>query len=129
MKHKIQFGCEADELAKKVASGLKTATSSLYDYYRLNLKKQMKAGDYAAILDSSGNEKCIIKIVRVEIIPFKNITETFAIAEGDGNLENWLNIHTKYYSSLLAKIGKELTGDTELLCEWFKVVSFQEIAE
>lgn len=33
IKHKIQFGCNADELAMKVLSGKKTATSSLYDYH------------------------------------------------------------------------------------------------
>lgn len=121
IKHKIQFGGESDELANKVLSGEKKATSSLYDYYRMSLKVPLKVNEYASILDSHGNELCVVRIERVEIIQFQNITETFAIEEGDGNLCNWLKIHTEYYSRQLEKIGKKLTGDTELVCEWFSL--------
>lgn len=122
IKHKIQFGGETNELATKVLSGEKTATSSLYDYYLMDLKEMSNPGEYASILDSGGNELCVVKIEKVEIIQFQNITERFAIEEGDGNLQNWQRIHTDYYSAQLRKIGKELTGNTELVCEWFKVV-------
>ena len=119
IKHRIQFGCNADELAMKVLSGKKTATSSLYDYH---YKDIIKVNEYASILDSNNKEICIIQITKIEIVKFKNITEEFSIEEGDENLENWRNIHTKYYSSLLKKIGLQLTGETNLLCEWFTVV-------
>lgn len=122
IKHKFQFRDNADELAQKVLSGEKIATSSLYDYYCMNLKEMSKINDYASILDSYGNEICVVKIVKIEIIPLQNITESFAIEEGDGNLSNWLKIHTEYYSVQLERIGKVLTGDTELVCEWFKVI-------
>ena len=127
IKHKIQFGDQTDELAQKVLLGIKTATSSLYYHYCLNLKKISKVNDYASVLDSLGNEICIIRIEKIKIIQFQNITETFAIEEGDGNLENWLKIHTKYYSGLLEKIGKKLTHETELVCEWFKVINHNDI--
>lgn len=123
IKHKIQFGSDADELAKKVQTGEKIATSSLYDYYCMNLKEMIKENEYASILDSHGREVCIIQINRIETTEFQNVTNEFAIDEGDGDLENWLKIHTEYYSSLLDKIGKSLTGETKLLCEWFTVVN------
>ena len=123
IKHKIQFGSDADELAKKVQTGEKIATSSLYDYYCMHLKEMIKENEYASILDSQGREVCIIQINRIKIIEFQNITNEFAIDEGDGDLENWLKIHTEYYSLLLDKIGKRLTGETKLLCEWFTVVT------
>lgn len=123
IKHRIQFGSAADELAEKVLKGEKIATSSLYDYYSANLKEMININEYASVLDSRGREICIIQIKRIEVIEFKNITEQFAIDEGDGNLVNWLKIHTEYYSFLLTKIGKRLTGETKLLCEWFTVVT------
>lgn len=126
IKHKIQFGTTTDKLAKKVLTKEKIATSSLYDYYCMNLKETIKENEYASILDSHGREVCIIQINKIEIVEFQNITEEFAIAEGDGNLENWLRIHTEYYSLLLEKIGKKLTGETKLLCEWFKVYQSEE---
>lgn len=121
-KHKIQFGGDTDGLAAMVLSGEKIATSSLYDYYRMNLKEMSNLGDCASILDSCGNEICIVRIEKIEIIQFKHITEAFAVAEGDGNLQNWLKIHTGYYAAQVEKIGKKLTGDTELVCEWFNVI-------
>lgn len=126
IKHRIQFGGDTDELAGKVLSGEKIATSSLYDYYRMNLKEMSKVNDYASILDSQGNEICVVIIEKIKILKFQDITEEFAIQEGDGDLHNWLRIHAEYYSMQLDKIGKKLTGDTELVCEWFKVVEINE---
>lgn len=122
IQHTIQFGGDTDKLAQKVLTGEKTATSSLYDYYLLNLKKMSRVGDYALVIDSSGKDVCTIRIEKVEIVKFKDITELFAREEGDGNLANWLEIHTAHYSFQLEKIGKYLTGETELVCEWFKAV-------
>lgn len=122
IKHRIQFGCDTDELADKVLSGEKTATSSLYDYSLMN-QEEIKVNEYASILDSQGKEKCIVKIERIEIVDFQDITEEFAVNEGDECLDNWIKIHTEYYSSLLEKIDKKLTGRTKLVCEWFSVVS------
>ena len=125
VKHRIQFCNTADELAEKVLIGDKIATSSLYDYYSMNLKEMIKENEYAFILDSHGKEICIIQIKRNEVVEFQNITEQFAIDEGDENLANWLKIHTEYYSLLLEKIGKRLTRETKILCEWFTVITPQ----
>lgn len=81
-----------------------------------------RVNECASILDSYGNEVCIVKIEKVAIIQFQNITEAFAVEEGDGDLHNWLKIHTEYYTAQLEKIGKKLMGSTELVCEWFKVI-------
>ncbi|WP_288208184.1 hypothetical protein [uncultured Parabacteroides sp.] len=58
IKHKIQFGTTTDKLAKKVLTKEKIATSSLYDYYCMNLKETIKENEYASILDSHGREDC-----------------------------------------------------------------------
>lgn len=124
----VKFGStpsEIDSLANKVLTGEKVATSSLLDYYVLGLKKRSKKGDKFAILDSADKKIAIVQIEKTKIIKFRDITEKFAIEEGDGSLENWLAIHKSYYSRLLAKIGKELNPETLLLCEWFKIVVVQ----
>lgn len=125
IKHKFQFGGNADQindLALKALNRDKTATSSLYDYYLLNIKEMSNVGDLASVRDSNDNEICIVKINKVEIVSFEDITEEFAKEEGDGSLENWLKIHTDYYSLQLAQIGKKLSPNTKLVCEWFCVV-------
>lgn len=122
---KIKFGStsnEIDDLANKVLSGEKVATSSLLDYHLQGLKHASKVGDYFSILSSSDEEVAIVRVEKVEIVKIGDITETFAIEEGDGSLENWLAIHHPYYSKLLSEIGKELSQETLLVCEWFKVI-------
>jgi len=125
VKHQFQFGTDKeqiDDLALKVLHGEKIATSSLYDCYLLNMKEMSRVGDFASVIDSTGKEICKVKINRIEVKEFKDITERFAQEEGDENLNNWIKIHTEYYSEQLAKIGKELTSNTKLVCEWFNVV-------
>jgi len=111
----MQFGStpdEIDDLADKVLSGEKIATSSLLDYYRLNLKRMSSVGEHAAVLNSCGKPVATVVITKIDIVQFRDIGESFAKAEGDGNLENWLAIHRPYYSSQLKAIGKDLADDT-----------------
>lgn len=122
---RMQFGStpdEMDDLAQKVITGEKTATSSLWESYQRGLKKQSRVGDRFAILDGRGREVAVVMIERVELLKFGDITEDFARQEGDGNLANWLAIHRPYYSRLLAEMGQDLTDDTVLVCEWFRRV-------
>lgn len=122
---KIKFGgssVEIDDLANKVLIGEKKATSSLLDYYLQGLKRKSKVGDCFAVLNSLDKEVAIVRIEKIEIVKFGDITAIFAIEEGDGSLENWQAIHQLYYSKLLSEIGKELSSETLLVCEWFKVI-------
>jgi len=121
----MQFGSslhEIDELAHKVLTGEKVATSSLLDYYLIGKKKQSKIGDIFSILNSAKEEVAKIRIIRIETRKFGEITKEFAEEEGDDSLENWRAIHLLYYSRLLSEIGKELNQDTALVCEWFEII-------
>lgn len=54
---KIKFSSLPDEiayLAKKVLTGEKVVTSSLYDYYPSGLKKVSNVADYFSVVESSG---------------------------------------------------------------------------
>lgn len=121
----FKFGVEPkeiDNLAEMVASGTKTATSSLLEYYAAGKKTFSRLGEYISIQNSDNKEIAIVRIIKMEIVKFKDISETFAMEEGDGNLQNWTQIHRPYYSKLLSDIGSTLTDDTELVCEWFALV-------
>lgn len=121
----MKFGSsssEMDNLSGKVATGAKTATSSLFDLYLTGKKKQSKTGDCFSILNAANKEVAVVRVERIETVKFGDITEEFAKEEGDGSLENWKAIHLSYYSKLLSEIGKELNGETLLVCEWFKVI-------
>lgn len=121
----MRFGStpdEMDDLARKVLTGEKTATSSLWDYYRTGHKKPSQVGDLFSILDSTGKEVAAVRIERIRFLKFGDITEDFAHEEGDGSLANWLAIHRPYYAGLLAQMGQDLRDDTLPVCEWFQRV-------
>lgn len=58
IKHRIQFGCDTDELAVTRSYQEKTATSSLYDYSLMN-QEEIKVNECASILDSQGKENVL----------------------------------------------------------------------
>ena len=83
--------------------------------------------DYFIILNHKEQPVAIIKTVEVMIIPMNEVSEEFAIAEGDGSYENWKSIHKRYFTSELQKVGLEFSEDMLLVCERFTVIDVQAI--
>ncbi len=116
------FGDTPDELAELVLKGIKTATSSLYCLYDIKENKLSKVGEYNIVLNSKNEAVCIIKTTTISIIPFNKITEQQAIAEGDGNLNNWKKIHRDFYTDCLKVYDIKFEENTELVFEEFELV-------
>ena len=79
------FGVEADYLAELVLMGQKTATSSAFDLYTVGNEPLPKENELSVILDSKENAICIIETTKVEVIPFKEVSEDHAYKEGEGD--------------------------------------------
>ena len=79
------FGVEADYLAELVLKGQKTATSSAFDLYAVGNEPLPKENELSVILDSKENAICIIETTKVEVIPFKEVSENHAYKEGEGD--------------------------------------------
>lgn len=118
---KVKFGGtkkEQDELARLVLMNEKVATSSLIEIQSEN--ELTNIGDIWQICNGSNQFVCEVKVIDVIVRSFEQIDEIFAIQEGDGSLENWLNIHEAYYSFQLEKIGRKLSKKTRLECVYFE---------
>ena len=89
------FGVEADYLAELVLMGQKTATSSAFDLYAVGTEPLPKENELSVILDSKENAICIIETTKVEVIPFKEVSEDHAYKEGEGDrrLTYWRELH------------------------------------
>ena len=89
------FGVEADYLAELVLMGQKTATSSAFDLYAVGNESLPKENELSVILDSKENAICIIETTKVEVIPFKEVSEDHAYKEGEGDrrLTYWRELH------------------------------------
>lgn len=96
-----------------VRRGKKQATSYLYEENDL-------FNEYSVLKE--GNRKLLLKTTKIEIKKFKDVSEKFALKEGEGDstLDYWRKVHREFFT-------KELNGgfneDIKIVCEEFKVVS------
>ncbi|MFW5712046.1 MAG: ASCH domain-containing protein [Spirochaetota bacterium] len=114
----------ADELAELVLKGEKRCTATSIWSLEAEEEPLPEVGDLSIITDWSGRAKCIIKTVVLENVPFNEVTEAFAAAEGEGDksLEYWRKVHQEVFSQELSELGLKFTEQMPVLCETFEVV-------
>ena len=115
----------ADEILAALLRGDKRATTGLKYLYELEKEPTPQVGQYSVILDGKGLPRCITRITRVEIIPFRDITEEYAFIEGEGDksLAWWKQAHTQVFARECREdFGMDFSEDMECVCEYFEVV-------
>ena len=119
-----QFGAEADLLAKLVLEGTKTATASAYDLYAVDNDPLPEVGSYDVILDGQEQAVCIIKIIKVSIVPFKDVSAEHAWKEGEGDksLDYWQDVHEEFFKPYFEECGLTFTPESLIVLEEFQVV-------
>lgn len=121
------FGDTPDLLAQLVISGVKTATCSGHVFYEINNTPLPTTDDYFIILNHKKQPVAITKTVEVKLILMNEVSEEFAIAEGDGSYENWKSIHKRYFTGELQTVGLEFSEDMLLVCERFTLIDIKDI--
>lgn len=105
-----------DQLLDLVLKGKKRATSWAAKWGR---EDGGQISERSVILDSQGNKRVIIETVEVKKIPFLQVDESFARAEGeeDLSLDYWRAEHERFFRS-----EGTFEPDMEVYCERFKVI-------
>lgn len=120
---------EADEGARLILSGEKTATSALQWQFEEWEKPIPQAGFLSVVEDGSGQPVCVVQTTWVETIRFTDVDADFArdYAEtADGTIDAWYDEFEDYYVYVCEEMGRTLTEDTPLVCERFKVIYVAE---
>lgn len=113
----------ANELLRLVLIGQKEATSSSLLAYKNEEHKIPKAGDLSIVTDWDGNPKCVIETIKVNVIPFRDITYDICKREGeDRHLESWRKGHATFFSSEGKALGYTFTEDMPVIFEEFKMI-------
>lgn len=115
---------ETNELAGLVNRGIKRATASaLWTCEKLKIKIP-KIGDIFVVKDWSGNAVCIVKTIRVTVVPFNQITEEHAAIEGEGDrtLAYWRRVHLKFYKDEFKDLGLTFDESMPIIFEEFEKV-------
>ncbi|MBD5787758.1 ASCH domain-containing protein [Cellulosimicrobium terreum] len=109
----------ADTLLAAVLSGAKTATSSSLWEYGDDTPVPEK-DELSILLDGAGHPRALVRTTSVEVVPFDQVDDTFALAEGedDGSLESWREGHRQYFARVL---GRDVPDDMPVVCERFEL--------
>ncbi|OOR16943.1 MULTISPECIES: ASCH domain-containing protein [Bacillus cereus group] len=122
-----QFGDSPDYLAQLVIDGVKTATCSGHIFYELENEPLPTTKDYSIILNSQDEPVAIIKTIEVTVTPMNEVTEEFAIAEGEGDLtyNYWRDTHIQFFTKELYELGLGFSEDMLLVCERFELIDIK----
>ncbi len=115
---------DANALGDLVLQGQKRATAGLLWTNEIDNKPIPRAGDLSVVTNWQQEPLCIIETTQVEIVPYEEVSETFAAVEGegDGSLRHWREVHWLYFSRECQRLGKEPSSRMPIICERFKVV-------
>lgn len=88
----------------------------------MRLASEKKASVCGA--DWAGTPLCVIETEAVDVVPFGEVSATFAAieGEGDGSLSFWREAHRQYFTRECIRIGRLFSEDMPVACERFRVV-------
>ena len=113
----------ADELAALVVAGAKRATTSLAVEFTSLGQPLPSAGDASVVMRGDGVPAAVIEVVEVRQVPFKDVDESFAAEEGEGDctLAWWRSAHRRYFSRVAARLGGGFDDATPVICQRFRL--------
>ncbi len=113
-----------DELLALYLCGKKTAGSSIVEDYVSAGDLLPKVGNYWIYLNSQNVPSCILRTERIETNKFRDVSESIAIAEGEGDLSlaYWKRVHAEIYLPHLKSWGIAHMDDATVITEFFTIV-------
>lgn len=114
----------ADQLLELVLAETKTATSSALAELARDGEAVPQRGDLSILLDGSGRPRALIRTTSVVVLPFGEVTEDQARAEGEGDrsLSSWRREHERYFRRVLDGTGTDFSDDLPVAFEQFELL-------
>jgi uncharacterized protein YhfF len=104
----------------------KRATAGLLlDYVRENEELEF-VGERLALVDDDQRRIAVVEVVKVDTVPFGEVSWKFAQAEGEGDesLEEWREGHLRFWTSF----GEVVDDSTPVVLLWFELVATSDPA-
>ena len=114
---------QADELLALVLDGTKTATSSALWDYEAEGEDLPVAGTLGIVVDSAGTPRALVVTTDVRTVPFDEVDEDHAHAEGEGDrtLAHWRRVHEDFFTEH-ASHDRGFARDMPVVLERFRVL-------
>ncbi len=115
----------ADTCAALTVKGKKQATASLEWCFTIGNEAYPEVGELDVIANWNNDPLCIIEITKIEVCPFNEVSESFAIDEGEGDLslEYWRKVHWSFFSQECEELGMKPSETMPIVLQWFKVIN------
>lgn len=116
---------DADRLADLILKEKKKAGSSMYSLYEKYSVDLPEVGTKQIVTDFDGQAIAIIEIVKVDTIPFNQISTAYAELDMGTNiapLEKWKKAHWNFFESFMTEDDDKLTEDMLIVCTWFETI-------
>ncbi len=117
--HRFKFGDTreiCDWLTGLAVDGKKTGTCWAHRDVTQG-EPMLSVGDIAVYTDWDGVPVCAVAFTRIEIHPFDQVPEAFALSEGEGTYDDWRQGHIAW----LERTGG-WSHDMDMVCENFRVI-------
>ena len=79
-------------------------------------------GQYAIVLDAADQPMAIIQTTEVTIQAMNEVSEVFALSEGEGTYKEWWDNHERFFGELLGSYQMSFAPNMNIVCERFTVV-------
>ena len=114
----------ANLCAELVRQGKKKATCGMKLWYEQGMEQAPESGDLLVVTDWVGNPSSIVEFTEITECRFSEVTESFAAAEGEGDLslEWWREAHREFFSRECEALGIPFSEDCKLVLEHFRLV-------
>jgi len=108
------------ELVGLVLSGPKRATAGLLSDYEIEGEALETPGECLVLVGDDGRRVGLVEITEVDIVPFAEVTDDFAQAEGEGFAGHldWATAHRAFWE----RIGRRIDDRTPVVCLRFKLL-------
>jgi uncharacterized protein YhfF len=116
----------SDHLVGLICDGRKRATSSLSWAYERDVEPLPAPGDIEIVLDYNGRPAAILSITNVAVLPFSDVSATFAAAEGEGGRAGggWGGARGGGVAGGGGRVGRSPSSNMPVVCsefEWLRV--------
>jgi uncharacterized protein YhfF len=114
---------QADRLLALVLDGTKTATASAAWEYQTEGEPLPAPGALGIVLDGAGRPRVLLATTEVLVVPFDEVDEDHAHAEGEGDrsLTHWRETHERFFGEHTAS-GRPFRPDMPVVLERFQVL-------
>lgn len=110
-------------LIDKVLSGEKTATASCLSAYEAEGEPLPKAGTLGIVADCLGNPRCVVEILAVTVLPFRDVTAEMCKKECEAaDLAAWRRVHEAVFAAEGEAGGYVFSWDTPVVFVAFRTV-------